>query len=177
MARKITAFLAAFALMAQDAAFARQPAPSLPPNVELTWDELAAVLVEQKIATVLADGTKLKGEVLAVRPESLVLDVAKTSRRKAWPLGQSEILRTALTSVDLIRERSAGWRILGGLLGGIGGLFGTGALAYAANSVAVLPFMLLIIPLGAVAGYYAGKIADQHTTHIRIRPEAGEEQE
>ena len=172
MKRSILAVTVAFALLAQDAAFARRAAPALPRQVELAWDELPPIVVEQEISTVLADGTKLQGDVLAVRQDSLVLDVRKSSRRKVYPLGQTEIPRSSLTAIGIVRHRSAAMRIVGGLLGGIGGLFASGGLALALDSVALACSTFLIVPLAAVAGYYAGKLADRYTTRVHIRPDA-----
>ena len=171
MTRKILAVLMALGMLAPEAAFA-QPAPSgKSKQVEITWDELAGFVVEKKISTVLPDGVRLQGEVLAVRPESLVLDVQKSSRKKLYPLGQTEVPRSSVSLVLVIRERSAAMRIVGGILGGIGGLFATSGIAVATDSVAVvLPGLLCIIPGSAVAGYYAGKLADRYITRIAIRP-------
>lgn len=174
MVRQILAVLVALSVLAQDAAFAEQQRSPLTQNqVEITWDELAGVIVQKRISTVLPDGVKLQGEVLAVRPESLVLDVQKSSRKKLHALGQTEIPRASITEVRVIRHRSAAMRIIGGTLGAIGGVFATGAVGVATESVAaVLPCLLVLIPLSAVAGYYAGKAADRRTTRITIAPDA-----
>jgi hypothetical protein len=172
MKRSILAVTVVFGLLAQDAAFAGQAVPALPRQVDLAWDELPPIVVEQKISTVLADGTKLQGDVLAIREESLVLDVQKSSRKKAYPLGQTEIPRSSLTEIGIIRHRSAAMRIVGGLLGGIGGLFGSVGLVYLFDNAAAAWLVFIVVPLSAVAGYYAGKLADQYTTRVHIRPDA-----
>lgn len=171
MLRQIMAVVAAFGLLAQDAAFARQASPAAPNQVPITWGELGSFVADQRISTVLPDGAKLEGEVLAVRPESLVLDVQKSSRRKLYPLGQTEIPRASITEVLVIREQSAVMRVFGAILGGIGGAFGVSGLGYLTESLAVvLPALILGIPLAAAAGYCAGKLADRHTTRLKIRP-------
>jgi hypothetical protein len=172
MARKVIAAVAAFAVFAQDAAFARQSGAPAPNRAEVTWNELEGFVVDKLISTVLPDGAKLRGEVLAVRPESLVLDVQKSSRKKLHPLGQTEIARTDVREIYVIRHQSAVFRVLGGVLGGIGGLFAATGIAIAADTAAAaLPALLLLIPASAAAGYYAGKLADRRTTRITIRPE------
>jgi hypothetical protein len=181
MKRKVLSVVAAFGLLAQDAAFARKLGPAAqelapePRNgMQLDWDELSNVLLEKKISAVLRDGTKVQGEVLAVRPESLVLDVQKSSRKKVHPVGQAAIARELVGDVRLIRERGSAGRIVGGILGAIGGIYGSVGLGFAADSVGVLvPAMLILIPVSAVSGYYAGKLADRHTTLISIRPVPG----
>ena len=177
MVRKMLAVLAAFGLLAQDAAFARQNPESLSGKsrqVEIAWNELASLVVDQKISTVLPGGIKLRGDVLAVRPDCLVVDVQKTSNRKLYPPGQTEIPRSSVGELKIIRQRSAAMRIVGGILGAIGGLAAASWIGVAADSAAVLgPLLILLIPLSAVGGYYAGKLADTYTTTIAIRPEEG----
>ncbi len=179
MTRRIVAVIAACGLLAQNAAFARQGPAAMPTQLEIAWDELAPLVVDKHIATVLPDGAKLEGDVLAVRPEALVLDVQKSSRKKLHPLGQTEIARPDVREVRVIRHTGAAFRLLGGIMGGIGGAFAAGGLAYASNAAAaVFPAFLLLIPLSATAGYYAGKLADRRITRISIRPApAGGEEE
>ena len=164
MTRRILAALAALGLFAETLAAANR-------QVELTWEELGGFVVEKRISMVLPEGVKLQGEVLAVRPDSLVLDIRKSSDRKLYPVGQAEIPRWALSEVTLIRERNAVMRVIGGILGAIGSLTVFGRLAFAVDSAAVLvPGLILGVPLAAAGGYYLGKLADRYTTRILIRP-------
>ena len=141
--------------------------------MSIAWDELGNLVIEQTISTVVSGGTRLQGEVLAVRPASMVLDVHKTSNRKLFPKGQAEIPRASISEVRVIRHTTAGMRVAGGILGAIGGIAAVTGLGFATDSAAVLiPGMILIIPGAAVAGYYAGKLADRRTTRLTIRPES-----
>jgi hypothetical protein len=170
MIRQSLAVAVAFGLLLQDAAFAQQ-APTLNSRqVQITWEELSALVIDRKISTTLPDGTRLEGDALAVRPEALVLDVQKTSNRKLHPRGQTEVPRPAVSEVRVIRLRGPVMRIVLGFLGGIGGAFGATALGFVTDSLGVLlPMVFLGIPLSAVAGYYAGKLADTHTTRLLIQ--------
>jgi hypothetical protein len=174
MVRRFLAVIAALGVLSQDAAFAQQtPTGPNKNQVPITWEELAGIIVEQNISTVLPDGVKLQGEVLAVRPEALVLDVHKSSKKKLHPLGQTEVPRASVSEVRVIRHQNAALRIVGGILGAIGGLFAVGGLTAATESFAVLiPGLLVIVPLSAVGGYYAGKLGDRRTTRLTIRPSA-----
>jgi len=170
MVRKSLAVLAAFGLLAQDAAFARQVPADAGNRLQISWDELANFVVEQRVSFTLPDRARLEGEVLAVRPDSLVLDVQKARHTKAYPRGQTEVPRSSITDIQVIRHQSSAGRIVGGILGAIGGFFATGGLAVATDSAAaILPGLLLILPASAVAGYYAGKLADRRVTHLAIR--------
>jgi len=174
MLRKVMAALVASSILIGDAAFARQVTtpPATPRTVEIAWDELAGMVVEKTITTVLTDGAKVQGEVLAVRPESLVLDIRKSSRKKVYPAGQAAIARRLVTEIQVIRHCSPIGRITLGILGAIGGISVASGLAITTDSAAILPGALLIIPVSTVAGYYAGKLADRRITRIAIRPEA-----
>jgi hypothetical protein len=173
MIRQSLAVAVAFGLLLQDAAFAQQAPTLQSKQVQISWEELSALVIDRKISTTLPDGTRLEGEALAVRPEALVLDVQKTSNKKLHPKGQTEVLRPAVSEVRVIRVRGPFMRIVGGILGGIGGAYAAGALGFALDSLAVLlPLVFLGIPLAAVAGYYAGKLADTHTTRLLIQEAA-----
>jgi len=173
MIRQSMAVAVAFGLLLQDAAFAQQ-APTLnSKQVQISWEELSGLVIDKKISTTLPDGTRLEGEALAVRPEALVMDVHKTSNRKLYPKGQTEVPRQAVSEVRVIRTRGPVMRIICGILGGVGGAYGAGALGFVIDSVAVMvPLILLGIPLAAVGGYYAGKLADTHTTRLLIQDAA-----
>jgi hypothetical protein len=165
------AVLVVAGLLAQDAALARQAGPAAPKQVKLTWGELSPFVVNQKISTVLTDGTRLQGEAMAVRPESLVLDIQKSSRKKLHALGQAEIPKGSIRELKVIRVRGPMGRIAGTILGVVGGIAATGGAAVAADSLAMVWVgLLVIVPISAVAGYYAGKLADQRTTRIEIKP-------
>ena len=170
MIRQSLAVAVGFGLLLQDAAFAQQSPTLNSKQVQISWEELSALVIDRKISTTLPDGTRLEGEALAVRPDVLVLDVRKTSNKKLHPKGQTEVPRPAVSEVRVIRLRGPVMRIIGGILGGIGGLYGSVGLAFVTDSLGVLlPAVFLGIPLSAVAGYYAGKLADTSVTRLLIQ--------
>jgi hypothetical protein len=170
MVRKTLAVLVACGLLAQNAAFARQTPGNGRNQVQIYWDELPNFVVEQRVSIALPDGARLEGEVLAVRPDSLVLDVQKVSHTKSYQRGQTEIPRASISDIQVIRHQSSTGRIVGGILGVVGGFWAIGGLAYATDSAAVVvPGLILILPASAVAGYYAGKLADRRVTRLAVR--------
>jgi hypothetical protein len=178
MFREILAAVLAAALMPGGlwGGQARTPASR---QLDLTWEELAGFLVERQISLALTDGTKLQGEVLAVRSDSLVMDVRKSSRKPAFPTGQTEVARASVGDLRIIREGHAIMRVAGAIGGGIGAFFGVAWIAFAAETAAIaIPALLLLVPAASAGGYYAGKLADRRFTQISIRPSvpvAGEE--
>jgi hypothetical protein len=85
----------------------------------------------------------------------------------------------AFTELRLIRDGHALLRLVGGILGGLGGVVVVTCIAVVTEvAAALVPAALLIIPASAAAGYYAGKLVDRRTTRITIRSQlsdAGEE--
>ena len=104
MIRQSLAVAVAFGLLLQDAAFAQQAPTLQSKQVQISWEELSALVIDRKISTTLPDGTRLEGEALAVRPEALVLDVQKTSNKKLHPKGQTAVPRPAVSEVRVIRS-------------------------------------------------------------------------
>jgi hypothetical protein len=180
MPRKSLAAMLAYAMLLEGAAIA-QPAPTFNSRqVQISWEELSALAIDRRISTTLPDGTRLEGDALAVRPDTLLLDVHKTSNNRLYPQGQTEVPRRGVSEIRVIRYRGPVMRIILGIASGFGGAVGSFALGYALDSLAVfLPLVILGVPLAVVGGYYAGKLADRYTTRLLIQdagqPHNGEE--
>ena len=100
------ALLLVFIWLGQDIGLARQKPEAIKATpARLTWSELAPVVVDRKVGTTLPDGTRIEGQALAVRPDALVMDITKTSDRKAHPKGQTEIPRSSLMELGVIKDR------------------------------------------------------------------------
>jgi hypothetical protein len=136
----------------------------------LSWSELSPLVVDRKVQTTLPDGTRIQGQALAVRPDALVMDITKTSNRKAHPKGQAEIPRASVTELAVIRDKGPG-KLIGGILGTVGGAFAAGAATYYGGGGGAAAGWLLILPVSAVGGYYAGKAVDRRVTRIVIAPD------
>lgn len=122
-------------------------------SFSLHWEELAPLVVGNRVDSVLTDGTRVKGKVLAVRPDALVLD----SKAHEVPRASISVLRVTKTS--------ATWRAVGTSVGtGLGMLI---AIPYGAitrdfgGSVAIAAG-------GAGLGYLAGHSADHQVRIIRV---------
>jgi len=166
------ALLLVFIWLGQDIGLARQQPKAVGKTPgRLAWSELAPVVVDRKVKTTLPDGTRIEGEVLAVRSDALVMDVTKTSNRKAHPKGQTEIPRSSLMELGVIKDRGPG-KLIGGILGTVGGVAAATGLAIATeNAAAALAGYLVVLPVAAVGGYFAGKAADRRVTRIVIAPD------
>ena len=75
--------------------------------LELKWSELDPVITAQKIALALPDGTRIKGRVLEVRPDSLLMQIRHTSNKKAHPKGLASVPRASVTEIEVTERRNS----------------------------------------------------------------------
>src|SRR5262245_45319858 len=130
------------------------------------WEQLAPMVTGKEIELYLSDGTRLRGEGLAVRTDTLVMDVENTTNKVRYSKGQAEIPRPEVFSVNLI-QRTIRWRLLATPAIGLAGAALGGAATNGHNREG-LP--LITIPASIAAGYFLGKHMDTHVTRITIAP-------
>lgn len=141
--------------------------------VEVRWDELAPMVTGHSVNLTLADGMQVKGQVLAVREDALLLNVSTPI--KGYEKGNGSIPRGSVVSIDVKVVRGIGGRALGTVVGVLGGM-GLGAWTDSRNNVLKhsvgtdTGIFIGIAVGGAVAGYLAGVAIDNKVTHIRIVP-------
>jgi hypothetical protein len=75
--------------------------------LELKWNELAPTIQGHAVELTLSGGTKVTGDVAAIRDEAMVLDVKKTTDAKTYPKGNAAIPRASIQLVKL--KRSGAW--------------------------------------------------------------------
>ena len=139
----------------------------------VAWDELGPLILGQDIEFVLPDATEVRAFVTAVRQNSLLLEIQKTSRSRLHPKGSTEISRINVSVIKLRQGgarlpgrilRAAGGYLLGVLVGGYAGLAvtaGSETGAYAGAAVGLIA--------GPVIGWKTG---DPKITTIHIMPAA-----
>ena len=140
------------------------------PPVELKWSELAAVVTGQTIEFTTKDGVTLRGNVVSVRPDELVLQAKHTSNPKLFPKGGATLPRTSLDTLRMIKTKGAWGRRLGTMLGLVAGLTLGGYAAARVNGpdAAILTTFLGIAGAATVGGFFLGRSADRKVTMIRI---------
>ena len=127
--------------------------------LELRWNELAPLISGQHIEAVLNSGLKVKGEVVAVRADELVLDTKK----------DGNIPRASLVQINLERRRGAWGRTLGTTLGILTGMgLGGYTAAHTDSAGAGLATFLGISGAVGTSGYFLGRQIDRKITKIRI---------
>ncbi len=139
--------------------------------LELKWGELAPTVQGHPVELTLTGGTKVTGDVAAIRDDAMVLDVKKTSDARAYPKGNASIPRSSIQLVKL--KRSAAWgKTLGTTLGVLSGVVIGGYVAGTTQNDVGPGVAVFLVIAGAmsVGGYLLGRGADQRTTTIRIVP-------
>jgi len=139
--------------------------------LELKWGELAPTVQGHRVELTLTGGTRVTGDVAAIREDTMVLDVKKTSDPKAYPKGNASIPRSSIQLVKL--KRSGAWgKTLGTTLGVLSGVVVGGYVAGTTQNDAGPAVAVFLVIAGAmsVGGYLLGRRADQTATTIRVVP-------
>ena len=158
------ALFTAIALLNQPAAAADE--------VQLKWTELGAIAIGHDARLLLPGGAVLRGEIEAVREDSLVMVVAKTSDRKTYPKGQNAIPRASVSVVEIGKTRGIAGRVIGTTAGVVGGLVIAGEIighGDLSEGGAIAIFLAGTIGT-TVAGYFAGRSFDRRVTRVRVVP-------
>jgi hypothetical protein len=118
MTDRIRRIRAVFLIILLFAGQKNAPAESKP--LEMKWNELAPMIVGRRVALILTDSTTVKGEVVAMREETILMDVS--SAVKGYAKGSGSIPRSSLALIDLERRRGAWGRTMGTVIGVLGGM-------------------------------------------------------
>ena len=139
----------------------------------LQWRDLDRVTRGHWISLALPSGIKLQGDVVAVETDELVLDVHKTSDKRAYPKGRAIVPRPEVTRCRVWQKRGVAWRIAGTAIGGGAGAALAVPLAlYMHNEGGegvVAAAALVAVPAGV--GYLLGWSADHRVMDIVVEPE------
>jgi hypothetical protein len=130
--------------------------------IELKWSALSPVVAGHNVELVLPDGNVLKGKVLEVLPDALVLDVAKSLVEKAFPKGKTEIPRARVVVLKLISSNAGKGAVIGALVGIPLG-YANGRLQGVGNGIGTGVFC---VGVGGLIGW-----ATHHSTTIKILPD------
>ena len=139
--------------------------------LELKWTELAPMIGGHRVELVLSEGSTVIGEAVAVREDTLIVDVNRSSGTKQYPKGNATISRASINLIKLQRSSGTWGRTLGTVIGVVAGLgIGGYAGAHMNSAGPAIAVAVGITSATTVAGYYAGKNLDSRVTLIRIVP-------
>ena len=149
-------------------------------EIQLPWSEIAALVEHQKVALVLPDAATIEGQVLAVEPDALVLDIKKSSDPRSHPARQSSIPRSSISVLQL-KQVKGNRRWLGAAIGaGAGGVAGwllaegvfhvSGEGLNPSKAPVVVGSAAGLVAGAAAIGYFAGRKGDRRVTFIKVIP-------
>ena len=135
---------------------------------ERTWNELQG-LTGRDVQLVLARGAVVEGELVAVEPEALILQVKRTSDKAAMPKGRASVPRKEVKVLG-VRRSGKKFRVIGTIAGA---WFGLGLGSYAAlrtdSAGAALATLAGVGGGLTTLGYFLGDAGDHRLTTIVIR--------
>ena len=138
----------------------------------LEWRDLDRMVRGRSVDITLPSGVQLKGRVTSVELDALMLDVRKTSNKRAYPKGRAVVPRPEVTQFTLARKEGCTWSAVGA---SIGGTIGAGV---AAGLVQVLEgdgqraaAAALAIGIPAAIGYGLGWGADHEYVNVIVVPD------
>ena len=132
------------------------------PGLELKWSELSSVITGHGVELVLADGVTVRGKVLEVLPDALVLKVTRSSAESIFPRGRNEIQRGRVVALTLITSNAAKGAAIGAAVGIPGGI----ANAKLQGAGAGIGTGVFWVGIGGLIGW-----AIDHRTTIKILPD------
>ena len=164
--RTTSTFLIVSALLWQPNAFASGN------PVQLKWNELAPQVSGKVVDLTVPGGAKLRGEVVTIREDTMVLDVKRSSDQKAFPKGNAVVPRASISTLIVSNERGKWGRRTATTVGVVVGLAAGGYAAAKSNTSAGGAVTILAAITGAVivGSYYIGRGLDSKKTEIRIVP-------
>jgi hypothetical protein len=143
--------------------------------IQLRWEEFEPLVSGYEVEFTLPDGARLRGDVISVVADSLMMKVEKTSDKSSYPKGRLTIPRSSISSLDMTKRTIRG-RVLGTTIGvGLGVLLG-GAVVFGScwerscnQGAATAAGLGVGFGIGAL-GHFLGRRADTNVTTIRIVP-------
>jgi hypothetical protein len=150
--------------------------PAWADSREMHWSDLTPFIGDHSVALTLPDGARIEGRVIAVEPQTLVIDVRKTSNPQAHAKGRQSIPRDQAKSV-VVNRPTIRWRVVGTSVGAVAG-FPIGLVAavkeegiFSKGNGYTAVFIAAIAGL-ATAGFLIGWAADRRKTTVTIIPDA-----
>ena len=140
--------------------------------LELRWNELAPLISGKAVDLTVPGGARLRGEVVTIREDALLLDLKQSSDLKAFPKGNAVVPRASVSTLSVTRERGKWGRRMGTTVGTLAGLsVGGYTAAKSDQSAGATLAIFTVIAAGViVGGYYLGRSLDTRKTQIHVTP-------
>ena len=138
----------------------------------LEWRDLDRMARGRNIDLTLPSGIHLKGRVTSVEVDALMLDVRKTSNKRAYPKGRAVVPRPEVTQFTLARKEGHTWSAVGSSVGGsIGAGVAAGAVQLVKGDGWKATAAALAIGIPAAIGFGLGWSADHEYVNVIVVPD------
>jgi hypothetical protein len=138
---------------------------------ERKWAELASLIEGREVQLTLPDAVTIRGDVVGVRNDTLILNIGRTTNHVMHPKGHASIPRESVTLIELHERHRSGRRHLGAIVGtavGVGlGIFAAQS-GYSAGKAVLTG--TAVGSGGALIGYFVGRNMGGSKTLIQIVP-------
>jgi hypothetical protein len=141
-------------------------------TIRLQWRDLGRATQGHRIALKLPSGIKLEGDPIAFEDDELVLDVRKTSDKRAYPKGRSIVPRPEVQRLRIIKTRRTGRAAGAAIGGGAGALLAVPLVEYLHNeggNAGLAGLLAVAIPAGL--GYVMGWATDVKQVQVEVEPD------
>ncbi len=163
------------ALLLTAAVLAAAPEKAAAPgNVyRLQWRDLGRLAQGWQISFTLPSGIRLKGDFVSADADELVLDIRKTSDKRAYPKGRATVPRQEITSCSILQKKGLAWRAAGTAIGGaVGTVVAIPVVAFSTSSEARTALAVgAAVGIPAGLGYLLGWSADRRVLQVEIVPQ------
>lgn len=138
----------------------------------LEWRDLDRMVRGRNIAIALPSGIQLKGRVTSVEGDALMLDVRKTSNKRAYPKGRAVVPRPEVTRFTLARKEGHAWSAVGVSVGGaVGAGVAAGVAQFVEGNGQKAKTVALAVGIPALLGYGLGWAADHEYVNVIVVPD------
>jgi hypothetical protein len=138
----------------------------------LEWRDLDRMVRGRNIDITLHSGIQLKGRVTSVEVDALMLDVRKTSNKRAYPKGRAVVPWPEVTQFTLARKEGHTWSAVGSSVGGtIGAGVAAGLVQVVEGDGRRAAAAALAVGIPAALGFGLGWGADHEYVNVIVMPD------
>ena len=138
----------------------------------LEWRDLDHMVRGRNIDIRLPSGIRLKGRVTSVEEDALMLDVCKTSNKRAYPKGRAVVPRPEVTQFVMARKEGQIWTLVGTGIGASIGAATAGPLGELLGGDGRKEVIsVLAVALPTLIGFGLGWGADHENVNVIVVPD------
>ena len=137
----------------------------------LEWRDLDHMVRGRNIDIRLPSGIRLKGRVTSVEEDALMLDVSKTSNKRAYPKGRAVVPRPEVTQFMMARKDGHTWTAVGTGIGASIGAVMAASIGQVFNEERRAVADPLLVGIPTLIGFGLGWGADHENVNVIVVPD------